>query len=135
MTITELVGVGKYYMTKYNNRPTHENKERLAEIVRLFPNEITDGRMIVDALLLKKACGYDVESQIRDLMSSVCDQKCTQIKQIYELFKIYLLTEDVTIRNMVEKALMDLPPRLLNLSDARYISEILCYNVQKNGKI
>lgn len=135
LTVAELVGVGKYYMMKYNNRPTNENKERLTEIVRLLPNEVTDDRMVIDALMLKKICGYDVETQIRGLITSVCDTNCTQVKHVYELFKIYLLTEDVAIRNMVEKALMDLPPRLLNLRDARYISEMLSYNVQKKGKI
>ena len=133
LTVAELVGVGKYYMMKYNNRPTNENKERLTEIVRMLSNEITDDRMMIDALMLKKACGYDVKTQIRGLMTSVCDTKCTQVKHVYELFKIYLLTEDMTIRNMVEKALMYLPPRLLNLRDARYISEMLSYDVQKNG--
>ena len=31
LTVTELVGVGNYYMMKYNNRPTNENKEKLIE--------------------------------------------------------------------------------------------------------
>jgi hypothetical protein len=134
LMVAELVGVSKYYMMKYNNRPTNVNKEKLIEIVRMLPNEITYDSMIIDILMLKKTCGYDVSSQVRGLKSSVCDKKCTQVRQIYELFKTYLLTEDMTIRNMVEKALMDLPPRLLNLRDAIYIAEMLSYNVQNNGK-
>jgi hypothetical protein len=130
MTIGEFVGIGLYYMMKCNNRPSEENKKQLIHIVNFISEVEVNESMTLDVLMLKKACGINICSEIADLKLSMCSKTCTQVSHVYNLYKLYLLTLDKEICSMTEKALMVLPPRLLNLRDARQLVEMLSYNVQ-----
>ncbi len=132
MSIEELVGVGLYYLAKLDICYTDDNKNRLVQVVGFLSDDEEDKGLMIDILMLKKACGVCVDSKIAELKSSICGKSCKQVSHVYILYKLYLLTQDEDIRCMVEEALMTLPPRLLNLRDARRMAEMLSFNV-KNG--
>lgn len=125
----EIAGVGMYYVAKVKNRPTKHNLEILSNVVSMLPKEVSDESFLLDVLLLKQSCGYNIKNEIKEIRNSICEKKCTQVNHVYDLFKYYQLTMDEDIRVILANALVELPRRLLTIRDARHLAEILSYNI------
>lgn len=133
LTVTELAGIGKYYLARFHNRPSLDNKKALINIesslkAKLsFSQSFHDIRTYLDALDILNECGTDV-SELAHLLERLVNQtNLSQVKQEYCFFRLYTITRDEYLLVCIREGLKNLVPQLMNLPDALMLAEMLYY--------
>lgn len=141
LTVTELAGIGKYYLAKFHNRPDAANRMALQNTGQAImeklhtPRSFHDMRVSLDALEIHDECGADVSNLARSLERLVNQMEVSGLEQAYCLFRLYTVTHDAYLHVRIREGLKALAPRLLSLSDALLLAEMLYYTPNCNPNI
>lgn len=140
LTFAELVGIGKYSLAKFHNRPDFANKRILENLAQLISSkqklqQSFNGIIIsIDAMEIQKECGTDISGIAHSLEIQIYKINLSPVELIYCIFRLYLITYDEHLFIRVREGLRNLVPRLMNLADALMLAEILYYKQNHKTK-
>lgn len=140
LNITELAGIGKYYLAKFSNRPDSRNRKALLNVGHLIKKKLDepqcfhDIRMSLDALEILDGCGVGVSRLASMLERRINQTELELVEQVYCLFRLYAVTGEEHLHVRVREEMKNLAPQLMSLADAQILAEILYYKHDSNHK-
>lgn len=129
LSIEELCGIGKYYLIKNRNRPSNNNwkqfsfiAEKLKANMVSIPNE---ENVAIDAVEILQGNNYNIKKDINFLERRILQGPCTQINQVFNVYRLYKLTNDLYFKKRAYEDFKLMRSKLMTFDDALMISDLL----------
>lgn len=130
INLIELTGIGKYFLAKYQNRPTSANERILKDLIPsiksklVLPKSFDDIRIALDAIEIIKD-EDEFADMSRKLERQITLTELSQVERVYSMFRLYKITHDEHLHICVREGMKNLRPQLMHLRDALMLAEIL----------
>lgn len=136
LTLTELAGIGKYYLAKYRARGRQKDKTALCNLLPLINTRLSNCgnnesvNVLLDLTEILDECDADISMLIKSLMRMASARDNSKVEHAYCLYRLYRLTDDRNLLYHIRECLGKHIVQPTCLSEALMLAEMIHHRPQ-----